>query len=692
MTKTLDALLAAFERDRDKLLAIVVHLNDTYLIEERPDQKLPGFARVTSTINRIRQQVKDILGQDRTLVVHSGDFLGPSRVGKTTRGHVMVELLNRLGLDACVLGNHEFDYGPDVLVERLREARFKVSIGNVETGAICNTRIILWPPEAPLVALTGIVSQSVFNSFPPSWAFTRPQTALASFVEETSTVPFRIVLTHAKRTEDREIRRSGLGRRALILGGHDHDVDWVEDDGVPIMKNLSNLQTVRVIALLAGGASRIMDVLNACDTLEMERWGEANMETVLGVFQGDRSGIAAAFPDDCEAVLAGVPAHDAAVFRRAWKDLDPKTLDGSAPLEHAIVRLPSYSDYDPTLLHYEDHESAEPVTEALVLRHLPEAEGEDSIIKDERPAYPDGVLDVRDEAVRRIPTPFGRFVAECVRVTHGADLAILNAGAFRVDALMPAVIRARDLLDCFLYDDPRAVVVLKLPREEVDALLVHGQGQAGGGGYPQCSPPEVPAGDSLKVAISSYLLLNPLTVDGYDDVLARLRSVDKHDLVRVLEEDALSWGSIIDAVRNVAANVAFPSSSAVLEEAKKDWADEFIHLADTFLQAVTDGDGRISYSYRDLLKHDGPLTDQSAQAARDELRAFLRSLPDVAAVEAAARQRTQGLQIRPLVDASIKQLRALQLALEAHPESFRRRRNYPSVFNYAANGIGGWGA
>ena len=690
MTKKLDGLLGALEHDRDILLGVIVHLNDTYLIEERPDQKLPGFARVTSTVQRIRQQVKDILGQDRTLVVHSGDFLGPSRVGKTTRGSVMVDLMNGIGLDVCVLGNHELDYGPDVLIERLRHANFKVTMGNVDTGDFPNARTVVWPPEAPLVALTGIVSRSVFNSFPPGWTFTRPQTALASFVEETATVPFRIVLTHAKRIEDREIRQSGLGGRALLLGGHDHDVDWVEDDGIPIMKNLSNLQTVRVIAILAGGASRFMDVLNACRTLEMERWRKANMKTVHRVIQGDMRGIAAAFPADCEAVLASIPACDAEVFRRAWKDLDPKSLDASAPLEHAISRLTSYSDYGSTLLHYEDHESADPATEALVLRHLPAAEGEGSIVKDARTEYPDGVLDIRDELVRRAPTPFGRFVAECVRVTHGADLAVLNSGAFRADALMPAAIRARDLFDCFLYDEPRAVVVLNLTRNEVDALLTHGNGQAGGGGYPQCSPPEPPAGDSVRVAIASYLLLNARTVDGYDDVLARLRGIDKHDLARALEEGALSWGSIVDAVRSEGANVAFPSINAVLEAAKGELADEFIRLSDTFLQAVTAEDGRILYSYRDLLKHDGALADQSAQAARDALRAWLRSLPDVAAVEAAIRQDTREPELRQLFDASVGQLRALRLALENHPESFRRRRNYPSVFDYAANGVGGW--
>ena len=38
------------------------------------------------------------------------------------KGAHMVELLNRVPLDVFVLGNHEFDFGPDVAKERIGEA------------------------------------------------------------------------------------------------------------------------------------------------------------------------------------------------------------------------------------------------------------------------------------------------------------------------------------------------------------------------------------------------------------------------------------------------------------------------------------------------------------------------------------------------------------------------------------------
>lgn len=141
----LEKLLEAISSWRQRLVAVVVHLNDTYLIEERPDQELPGFPRVIATVGRIREHVRETHGEDRTVVVHSGDFLGPSRVGTRTRGAAMVELLNRMGLAYYTLGNHEFDYGEETLVERPREAKFELLLANVTSPTIAAQRWALWP-------------------------------------------------------------------------------------------------------------------------------------------------------------------------------------------------------------------------------------------------------------------------------------------------------------------------------------------------------------------------------------------------------------------------------------------------------------------------------------------------------------------------------------------------------------------
>ena len=43
----------------------------------------------------------------------------------------MIAALNAAGLDLATLGNHEFDFGDDVLIQRMREARFEWVVSNV---------------------------------------------------------------------------------------------------------------------------------------------------------------------------------------------------------------------------------------------------------------------------------------------------------------------------------------------------------------------------------------------------------------------------------------------------------------------------------------------------------------------------------------------------------------------------------
>ncbi len=54
----------------------------------------------------------------------SGDWFQGTPVGNLTKGRAVVEMFNRLGLRATVVGNHEFDYGEANLREILRGADF----------------------------------------------------------------------------------------------------------------------------------------------------------------------------------------------------------------------------------------------------------------------------------------------------------------------------------------------------------------------------------------------------------------------------------------------------------------------------------------------------------------------------------------------------------------------------------------
>lgn len=704
MNPKLDEIVARVEGNRHRILAVLVHLNDTYLIEERSEHELPGFPRAIATIRSLRNRLRNVLGRDLMLVLHSGDFLGPSRTSKQTKGKTMVEALNRLGLDWCVLGNHEFDYGESSLLQRMREARFRCTIANVRTDTMLVQPWVLWPNEHdPLVALTGVVSESVHRAFPANWKFTPAKEALERFREATASAAFHVVLTHATRVEDRELRK-GQPARTLILGGHDHDIYWTEDDGHPIMKNLSNLQTMRVVLLFAGGPSPVLRLYGAHEELYKARsdacFDQETAETFLRRAMAEETSDPAAlrFPEHCEDLLRMIHPMDAQLFRTAWGRLDQDSLSGDYTLEQAIGRLRFGEDFETYLIKYEDHEIAAEEDLSLVERPVSEP-NENVVVRDFSTDYPGG-FDVREEQLRRAPNLFGRLVAECVRREGKADLAILNSGTFRLDARLPPVLRARDLKDCFLYDHDGAIVVLDLPSSAVDCLLRHGLRQEGTGAFPQTSPADAPAKEVLRVAIASYLVEDEASLDSYNTVLADALGIEIGALSRTIKASALTRFGIVSAVRDQAQSLERLNVVAPVEQ--KSFSDEFILLCRTFRRVCEAKEGRTVEIQEicEMLSSDRDLRHHEMTASRNAVREWIRALPKVAAAEGALseahvliKDEESGIDYEGLtrtIQRSYDFLRDLIATLAVHPDVFRDRCPYDYLLNHAAVSIAEW--
>jgi 5'-nucleotidase len=101
----------------------LLQINDVY--NTAPIDGVGGLARV-ATIKR------QLAAAGRTpFLVLAGDFLSPSVASSVFRGAQMIAALNAAGLDLATLGNHEFDFGDDVLIERMKEAKWQWVVANV---------------------------------------------------------------------------------------------------------------------------------------------------------------------------------------------------------------------------------------------------------------------------------------------------------------------------------------------------------------------------------------------------------------------------------------------------------------------------------------------------------------------------------------------------------------------------------
>lgn len=81
---------------------------------------LGGFARCATQIRRWRGEVGD------HLLLDIGDLYQGSEVSHATRGQLMIKLLNHLGYHAWTVGNHEFDWGHEVLLDAVQQSQMPV--------------------------------------------------------------------------------------------------------------------------------------------------------------------------------------------------------------------------------------------------------------------------------------------------------------------------------------------------------------------------------------------------------------------------------------------------------------------------------------------------------------------------------------------------------------------------------------
>jgi 5'-nucleotidase len=202
-------------------------VNDVYQLD--PVGGLGGLARVATLVRELRRETP------QTLFVLAGDTLSPSVLSTLFQGRQMIEAWNALGLDAAVFGNHEFDFGPDVLQQRMRESRFPWLGANVVEAASRQPwrgarAGILREWRGVRVGVVGVTLPRVARSSNPGpgIAFEQPAESIQRALAELGALDLRVALTHLELEQDRAL--AGAVPLDVILGGHDH-VPMAEMEG-----------------------------------------------------------------------------------------------------------------------------------------------------------------------------------------------------------------------------------------------------------------------------------------------------------------------------------------------------------------------------------------------------------------------------------------------------------------------------
>ena len=207
-------------------------------------------------------------GASDVLIVDAGDFSQGETYVSLNKGKAAIDMMNAAGYNVVALGNHEFDYGTEQLLENLKGAQFSAVCCNVfleETGET------LLPPSAVVQTASGLKVGFVGITTPETAAKVNPgmirqisfsllgqlyptvQAAVDAISEDCDVV---IALAHL----GVEVESASSGYRSVdllntvegidfVVDGHSHTVMTSARYGLPVQSTGKNSRYIGVIVI-----------------------------------------------------------------------------------------------------------------------------------------------------------------------------------------------------------------------------------------------------------------------------------------------------------------------------------------------------------------------------------------------------------------------------------------------------------
>lgn len=228
--------LAQGQTDSNSRITLL-QLNDVYQISPVDRGKNSGLARVATLRKRVLAE------SPHTLFLLGGDTISPSVASTIFKGEQVIGTWNALGLDYAVLGNHEFDFGNDVLMQRMKESKFLWLGANVidrDTGKPFNGMplYVIRTFGKIKIGIFGLLTTDTATSSSPgkNIRFVDPILTARRLVPKMRAEGATIIVavTHLAMPEDKKLAQTGLVD--VILGGHEHELLQSHAGRTPIFK------------------------------------------------------------------------------------------------------------------------------------------------------------------------------------------------------------------------------------------------------------------------------------------------------------------------------------------------------------------------------------------------------------------------------------------------------------------------
>ncbi len=234
-----------------ELYLTVLHTNDEHgaviphspAVDFHPERENPtvgGYARLAHLVQIIRAEKES--GKEPVLLVSAGDYIGGSPYSwLIPEGYALeMKLKHAIGYDAVVIGNHEYDYGPDILASYLLEAGYPEA--HSRTAVIASNTAA--PSDHPLalnnlylesvilnlenglsVGLFGLIGEQAVSYTTANYPveFVDQHETAEKMVNDlrSNGADIVIAITHSRVEEDVELARN-IDGIDIIVGGHCH--------------------------------------------------------------------------------------------------------------------------------------------------------------------------------------------------------------------------------------------------------------------------------------------------------------------------------------------------------------------------------------------------------------------------------------------------------------------------------------
>lgn len=297
--------VAVASENVDLIPVQILTLNDFHgaLIE---NDKNPGAAKLAQYINEIKAN-----DPEGTLILSAGDMFQGTPESNLLYGQTVVNVMNYLDLNATTLGNHEFDWGVDVLKQRIAQSKFVYLCANLldkrtDKPADFITPYKIFERRGLNIAVIGIATpETAYKTNPrvvSGYSFDDPSRVMSILVPELKQkgIDVIVVVSHldswmdkdGKISGDAAVLASNVSGIDAIVSGHSHQAVYGKVNEVPIVQANSNGRALGKIDLVYDRmAKRLISSSVEVLTLPSDIAADSQIQSMLNQTQKDLESI-----------------------------------------------------------------------------------------------------------------------------------------------------------------------------------------------------------------------------------------------------------------------------------------------------------------------------------------------------------------------------------------------------------------